>query len=516
MNANRPCFLFAAALILACAAALRWRQIERRPFHADEGVQAYQTWKLLRGYGYTYDPADKHGPFLYYFSAGLTKLTGGTAATLTETRLRGITLLAGLATLTLLLTHAAALGRGPTLVTTALLATAPLTILYDTYFVQEAWFCFFTWALVLTVWRFTTRPSLPLAALIGLIAGLMQATKETSVLHFAALGVAWLGSLIRPVGASLLAIQDKDSREQSRSHTPVALLALTTFVLTYLTFYSAGFTQSGGILDGLRTYSHQASRAANSLHAQPWYYYFRLLAPHTQEGVRWGEPLLLLASAAGAFLVFIRSATPALRFIAVFTLTLFAIYSLIPYKTPWLLLTPYIGLCVLAAHAPFALFARSATPVRRLAPALALGAILLAGNLHRDRFALDRYANDPRNPYLYQPTSPDLTRLLAVLHAAPATTTFAIVSPDHAWPLPWYLRARPSVGYFATPPENLATYDLALLDSRLAPTPSIPADTPAFGLRPHVLLWLTHHGISTPADPTHPSSSSAQPYPEKP
>ena len=44
-------FLIAAVLLLVGAAWLRWSQIERRPFHADEGVQAYQTWQLLRGDG---------------------------------------------------------------------------------------------------------------------------------------------------------------------------------------------------------------------------------------------------------------------------------------------------------------------------------------------------------------------------------------------------------------------------------------------------------------------------------
>jgi hypothetical protein len=63
----------------------------------------------------------------------------------------------------------------------------------------------------------------------------------------------------------------------------------------------------------------------------------------------------------------------------------------------------------------------------------------------------------------------------------------AVISPDHAWPLPWYLRDRATVGYFTTPPQNLTAYDMVLLDSRLNLPP--PAAATAFGLRPDILLW---------------------------
>ena len=108
---SRLPYLLAAAL-LAGAAVLRLAQIDHRPFHADEAVQAYQTWQLVRGEGYTYDPADKHGPFLYYAAAGVAKISGWSPAALDESRLRLVTLLAGLGTLALLAGSAPRLGAG--------------------------------------------------------------------------------------------------------------------------------------------------------------------------------------------------------------------------------------------------------------------------------------------------------------------------------------------------------------------------------------------------------------------
>ena len=473
---SRRLFLFVAGFLLGGALLLRLVPIERRPFHADEGVQAYQTWQLLRGDGYTYDPADKHGPFLYYAAAGIARVSGWSPATLDESHLRRVTLLAGLGTLALLAGLAARLGAWPALIGTALLAVAPLAIIYDTYFVQEAWFSFFTWALLCALLRLRDRPTMPAALLVGLLAGLMQATKETSVLHFAALGLALLATT--------------PPRELAR-RWPRWLAALGTAVLVYVVFYSGGFTHWTGVIDGLRTYTTYAGRAASSAHNQPWYYYIRMLSPHTREGTHWGEPLLLLAALAGAAFAFSRQASPAHRFVALFTLSLLGIYSVIPYKTPWLLLTPYAGLALLAGlgvvHAAHRIPARFRVVVLM---ALCLG--LLTESLVRERDAVGRYASDDRNPYLYQPTSPQFPRLVNRLNELAARAgrplRVAVVSPDYAWPLPWYFRAEPSFGFFTVPPAQLSSYDLTLTDSRLPSLPD-PAAQP-FGLRPDVLLWL--------------------------
>lgn len=467
---NRRLFLFAVALLLAGAAFLRCQQIDRRPFHADEAVQAYQTWRLLRGEGYTYDPADKHGPLLYYAAAGLTKASGGASATLNETRLRSVTLLAGLGTLALILANAGRLGRSTVLISVALLAVAPLAVIYDTYFIQEAGFCFLTWALFFVTLKWLEKPALPNTVLIGVLAGLMQATKETSVLHFAALGVA------------LMATRWQELKSLWRR----APAALSAAIFVYVLFYSAFFTRWNGVADGILSYFNYAARAAGSAHDQPWHYYLSMLWPHTREGVRWGEPLLLIVALIGAGFAFTPRANTAHRAVAVFTIALLLLYSAIPYKMPWLLLTPYVGLAVLAGFGAVQLVAWLPGTSARYAPAI-IGLILVGACVRWNFPALSRYANDERNPYVYQPTSGDLARLVTTVAAMPADRKIAVISPDHAWPLPWYWRERALTGYFATPPANLAAYDFVLFDSRL--DSPLPASVTAFGLRPNVVLW---------------------------
>ena len=55
-------------MILLVAAALRLPELALNPFHHDEGVNGFFTTNLVRDGTYTYDPANYHGPTLYYFA----------------------------------------------------------------------------------------------------------------------------------------------------------------------------------------------------------------------------------------------------------------------------------------------------------------------------------------------------------------------------------------------------------------------------------------------------------------
>ena len=58
--------LFLALAVLA--GALRFPALAARPMHADEAIHADKLGTLLEGGGYAYDPADYHGPTLYYLT----------------------------------------------------------------------------------------------------------------------------------------------------------------------------------------------------------------------------------------------------------------------------------------------------------------------------------------------------------------------------------------------------------------------------------------------------------------
>jgi predicted membrane-bound mannosyltransferase len=76
--------------------------------------------------------------------------------------------------------------------------------------------------------------------------------------------------------------------------------------------------------------------------------------------------------------------------------------------------------------------------------------------------------SDARNPYAYVPTAPDLERAtewlesFAAAHPGLLAAPPAVVGVDY-WPLPWYLRHFGPVGYYATPPPDLARRPLVFL-----------------------------------------------------
>src|SRR6476646_5724933 len=69
-------WLGSCAAITAIAAALRFVALELKPLHHDEGVNGFFLINLFRDGVYKYDPANYHGPTLYYIALFFTKIFG--------------------------------------------------------------------------------------------------------------------------------------------------------------------------------------------------------------------------------------------------------------------------------------------------------------------------------------------------------------------------------------------------------------------------------------------------------
>jgi uncharacterized protein (TIGR03663 family) len=492
------------AIALMAGLALRLARLDVRPMHHDEANQAVKFGALLERGEYRYDAHDHHGPTLYFLTLPAAWLRGQTTlASLDERTLRGVTAGFGAATILLLPLLSAGVGRTAVASSAWLLALSPAMVFYSRMYIQESLFACFTLAFTIAVGRIATEGALKWSVLSGIAAGLMVASKETSVIMLpAALGgcaIAWWS--LGPDRPAVLA----GGRWRN-----AGLVSLAAAAAIGALFYSSFLGNPGGLLDPLRAAGTYFDRAVDpAAHVQPWHYYLSLLTYSSSGGLKWSEGLVLVLTAVGAVSAWLqpratsrgRERTFWTRYLACTVAIAAAIFSAIPYKTPWNLLPFYLGAIVLAGIGFSTLV--SVTASRAVRAALVAGLLIGSGHLGWQAWrASVTYAADPRNPYVYAHTVPDAVRMatrireLARLHPDAARMQVSVIAPPHEqWPLPWYLRTMPNVGYWTAPVEPLALQAPVIVAS----SDNVNALDAAlgdryvsefFGLRPEVLLSL--------------------------
>ncbi len=458
---------------LVAAAVLRAPRLGERPLHNDEavnGIKFGQLWdtRLAQVYGpFKYDPDEHHGPSLFYSTYALAGLTGAPdIAHFSEARLRLIDLLFGLGLILLLPLVADGVGRRPVIWAGFFTALSPAMVFYSRYFIHEMPLVFFSFLALAAGWRYWRSRKLGWAVLAGTALGLMHSTKETFVLVLAAAAFAlalnrawnrWLDASGLPVKAPAL--------------NPLHLTAaLAAWLVVAVVLFSSFFTNAAGPLDSLRSYGAWLGRAGGkSEHIYPWTFYFhRLLWFQAAKGPVWSEALILALAVIGAASGFKRKQLGRanagfIRFLALYTLALTVVYSLISYKTPWCLLGFWHGMILLAGVGAVVLLRslRRRTLKRAVTLALVAGAAHLGWQARRSSFP---FASDPRNPYVFAQTLPNFlllvqnVRALAQTHPLGLEVPVKVIAPKgDYWPLPWYLRDFSHVLWSeAVPPDPYA------------------------------------------------------------
>ncbi len=514
--------VFRGLFLCAVLGALAFRvvRLDIRPMHADEANQAVKFGDLLERGEYRFDPRDHHGPTLYYLTlpaAWAARET--TLAGLDERVLRLVPALFGAALLLVLLLFSGGLSREATVAAAALAAVSPALTYYSRFYIQETLLVFFLAALLGAGWRYARKRSALWAVAAGVSAGMMVATKETSVILFAAIAAAFaalsLVESLRTRHRGVVTTGDAWVWQDSRAKLPTAFhfaLFLMAGVVTVVAFYTSFFHNPQGLADSVRAIGAWFVRAGHpGAHAHPWHYYFQTLAySKAAGGPVWSEAFLLFLALAGGIAALGhdagRDGNPLfLRFVLFFTVITAAVYSLIPYKTPWNLLPFYLGLVILAGNGVALLLRISRF---KLVKVLVLAVLVpgfadLARQDYRANFKLPA---DPANPYVYAQTSPDLLKLVAKVDQAAVRSpenrdllVEVIATPDETWPLPWYLRKLERVGYWTSPEaalRDVGAGQAAVVISSAAYADGIAAglgdgyEQTFYGLRPEVVLSL--------------------------
>lgn len=435
--------------VTTVAVFFRIPRLELRPMHGDEAVHAERFRQLLEEGVYTYDPEEYHGPSLNYLTLVPAWLIGAHKfSNVTEFTLRIVPVFFGILLSLFLLLLVSALGRMASLFACILTAISPAMVFYSRYYIQEILLVCFTFGTIVAGYHYARSRNVVWALLLGAFLGLMHATKETCIIAFGAMVLALLLTLFarqrnsRSFGNQLKAVK--------LIHILAALIA--AFVISFL-FHSSFMRNPEGVLDSFRTYGAYFERGGgNSLHFHSWYYYIKMLIySRYDSGPIWSEALIVFLAIVG-FIAVLRATVPEycdikfLRFLAFYTIIMTVIYSAIPYKTPWCLLSFLHGMILLAGVGAVTLLKLS----RKVLVRVFISIILVAASAHlvwQAYISNFRYYVDPRNPYVYAHPTTDvfiiahLMEQYAQVHEDGYKMRIEVICPgDDYWPLPWYLR----------------------------------------------------------------------------
>ena len=457
ITTNRKAELISTlAYVLAIIAAivLRFYLLDIKPLHHDEGVNSHFLLNLARSGKYAYDPTNYHGPTLYYFSLLTLTLFGES-----ETVLRAYPAICGVLTVALMWGLRRGLGLIGTPVAAWSLALSPGLVYFSRDFIHESSFGFFTVGIIVCIYNL--RGSY--LWLLPIFTGLLFATKETAIHTAGVLIASVICALIWYKLRLLIGAKDEEvpvlEWVQKLDVTwQYGLYFVIVFLVINLLFYSSFFTNWKGVGDAFRSVFMWTGRGFNEhVHDHAFIYYLGILFKL--------EFPLLVAAAVGIVVTLWRGRRFGL-FVMAWTCGMVLGYSRIPYKTPWLMVSMLIALCVFSGYVSQEVFSLlKVTPLQIVYVALLMGVALIIGkmswqvNLHKyednenttgyftavgKQRQLTPYT-DTQYGYVYAQTDKDLLNLVKeVDQVKPHSIYYA--TPDY-WPLPWYFRDLQITGY---------------------------------------------------------------------
>jgi len=211
--------------------------------------------------------------------------------------------------------------------------------------------------------------------------------------------------------------------------------AAIIFVYVGVLFFSSFFTYTEGVSKAFEAYAFWTKTGTDD---------------HTQNGA-WGyakwlwklESPIFMLSALGTLIAFAKARHRFATFAGLWAFGLFAAYSIIPYKTPWLMLSFVLPMCIIAGYGINELFISRYVLLKIAAGVLAFVSI---GILGYQTYELNfvRY-DDDKMPYVYAHTRRGFLDLIEKIEyyakksGAGKDAGVEIISPDY-WSMPWYLR----------------------------------------------------------------------------
>lgn len=441
--------------ILLLAAAFRLILLDAKPPHFDEGVNGWFADQMAATGLFRYDPTNYHGP-LHFYAVFLSQTLFG--RNLWALRIPAI--ISSLLAVWAVLRYREFFGPAAARIAALAMAVSPAYVFYGRYSIHESWMVFFQITLlwgVLGLWQNGGRRFLN-ATILGMTG--MILTKETYVIHAVSLALTaltlWAWQFVFPSRPAQSLARQVWTRRDAAGALAAALIAI-------IFFYSGNFldfsilrglyeTFAAWFYTGVEAAGHEKT-AYNLLGSDYLNFYWIALM------TRFEAPALL------GLVLCIRYVFPSdarLRYIAIYGGGILLAFSLIPYKTPWCIISIlwpfYLILGAALSEGAKALSRLWQTRLARVPDRTGwvLGAVvtaMLSVSAGQSIWLNFYHATDETVPYVYVQTFPEIATFTQPLLDAARRDPSRYhvrgqVIMDSYYPLPWMLGDFTRIGYY--------------------------------------------------------------------
>jgi uncharacterized protein (TIGR03663 family) len=448
------------ALILLLAALIRVAFLDIKPPHFDEGINGWFCDQMAKTGYYTYDPTNYHGPLHFYVLFVSLHLFGRNLWAL-----RLPVVLASLLTMFWIFLFRPFFSQTVCNLAALGMAISPGFIFYNRYSIHESSLVLF---LIVTFWGIlgisTSRePTYFWGFILGLTG--MILTKETYIIHAAAFAAAGLlVSILNKLFPPTLELNRAGGQLPVRHVIGATLVGVTLIIF----FYSGNFRYWRGLEGLYQTFLPWTKTAVDAAGHGKSDFDLLPLVPHflsnvpalrafTNFKLNWYWIRLLLdyewfavAGLLFSFRFFFGGNT-ALRFLAIYGLGVLLVYSIVPYKTPW---------CIISIAWPFlflgaALLEFIAKRLHRIVAVLVALPLFAHAGWKSYELNFVKFDN-AKERYVYVQTFREFRTLVDPILQKGAknpdskTTLSGLVLLSSYFPIPWVLGEFPDIGYYNT------------------------------------------------------------------
>lgn len=450
MSRNR--FLFILTFVIAVA--LRFVFLGWKPPHFDESINGWFVMQVWDKGFYNYDPNNFHGP-LYFYYLQLFELLFGRSVEV----MRVATGLLSLGCIFLVLSHRRFVGN-IAYWAAIFIAISPAFVFYSRYAIHESLFIFAQILFSLGFWSWREQRNWIAYAQMVVAVLILATTKETFFIFIGTWAIA-LG-VLKIVQKVLKQPADKSSKlplskTEIYRMIQVSVAALVVLFALFTNLFSEprAFRE---FFDAFAIWSKTGS--GKSGHEKPFLYWIFLQARY--------EWPILLALAVTPLATLLRGA-PQLRILALFGFGTWLAYSIIPYKTPWLIMGFLWPLAFVLGWAIEKVRARFPSKVLLVVIALAV----VSPIVQTMRLNFVEYTNE-KEPYVYVQSTKDIKVLMDLVDAqigrSPSDFNMRFeIMTDEGWPFPWIFGRFPNLHFMpiaSFDPERLRTADVILYDAK--------------------------------------------------